>query len=147
MFIGMTPGILIQKIVIKEKFDSYISFKQAMVMYLKGAKGRKLCGVHGTYCKSDYKSNCKIKHIWKKHLYNMELKQFNKCDSIVCVSNAFRDAFLNKFDINLNKVITLYNPNDTEKIKIKLKNRIKVCVAGSIYPVKAFHRLINICYN
>ncbi|CEN91720.1 glycosyl transferase [[Clostridium] sordellii] len=155
MFIGITPGILIQKIFIKEKFDSYISFKQAMVMYLKGAKGRKLCWIHGTYCKSDYKSNCKIKQIWKKHLYNMELKQFSKCDSIVCVSNASRDAFLNTFNINPSKVITLYNPNDTEKIKklskekieIKFKNRITICAVGRMDPVKAFHRLINICYK
>lgn len=150
----LIPGFLIQNIIIKDKYDIYVSFKPAMVDYLKGAKGKKICWIHGTYEK-DTNSKHMIKRLWRTYIDNIVVKSFNNCEKIACVSEASKQAFINTFDIDKNKVITLYNPNDVklirnrskERISLNLNEGITMCAVGRMHPVKAFDRLINIAYK
>lgn len=149
---SILPGYIIQKFLVKNKYDTYISFKQSMVNYLRGAQGKKICWVHGTYTPDLFKSKNLFKRIWKKYLYRNEKKGFENCDRIICVSDAARVSFINTFDIDKEKVLTRYNPNDVDEIRkkssenvnLKLNDGIIMCAVGRMDPIKAFDRLINI---
>lgn len=149
--LSIIPGKIIQKVFIKDEYDIYISFKEVMVDYLRGSKGKKICWIHRDY--SNYNYNTKgIKGLIHKWLFILNRRSFNLCDKIICVSESARKAFIDKFEIDEEKVICRYNPNNVKQIKmlsqepidIYLDNDINMCAVGRLDKIKAFHRLINI---
>ena len=74
---------------------------------------------------------------------NITLKIINK---VVCVSQAGFDVMKNKYGVNKNKLVLIYNGIDTDKIKpIEKKENgiIKIGMIGQLFPPKGWHDFIH----
>ncbi|PSL40701.1 glycosyltransferase involved in cell wall biosynthesis [Planomicrobium soli] len=155
------PGKIIQKIFLKDKYDIYISFHEPMIYFLRGAKGKKVSWIHADYTIID--DITEIKQLGKrmsflsKTILKKRVEALKNCDKIICVAETARKGFLNKFDIDEEKVVVRYNPNDIERIKSLANNNQKIqeeikyskdvinfCAVGRLSHEKAFERLISI---
>ena len=124
---------------IHEKFDVEIAFIEGeSTKIISGSNNKlskKIAWVHVDL----------IENPWSDFIYKNvddESRHYSKFDKIVCVSNATKKAFIDKYRIDDEKVVVHYNPIDTEDIikKAGEKNNTSVC---EIPQIMAVGRLVN----
>ena len=143
------PAGLFYFLFIRGKYDVEIAFIEGestkIISGSTNLKSKKLAWVH-----IDLKTNP-----WTAFLYknvDEEKKHYRKFDKIVCVSDAVRDAFIEKFEIEEERVSTQYNPVDCKKIVelskkqsgLKIKKCIRMIAVGRLVPQKGFDRLLRV---
>lgn len=133
---------------IKEKYDVEIAFLEGestkIISGSTNPNSRKIAWVH-----VDLEQNP-----WTQFLYKGdedEAEHYRKFDRVVCVSDTTRDAFLRKYKVDSNKVITHRNPIDSEYIKnmseksnVELDHdKIQIICVGRLVKQKGYDRLIK----
>lgn len=85
-----------------------------------------------------------------KHGINSSYDVYRNINKIVCVSNNSKDKFLEKYNINRNKLKVIYNPIDKEKIvelsdeyNLELDSKINIISVGRLVQAKGFDILIK----
>lgn len=95
------------------------------------------------------------KNPWTAFLYKSiedEKRHYEKYDRILCVSNSVKESFIKKFNFDVNKVKTQYNPIDEQEIlskamepcKLPSKKRLRMLAVGRLVEQKGFDRLLRI---
>lgn len=96
---------------------------------------------------------------WTSFLYSNvedEKKHYLVFDRIICVSDSVREAFLRKFIIKENRVVTKYNPVDREEIIKKslepqnfrdCDKKFRLISVGRLVEQKGYDRLVRIAYR
>lgn len=84
--------------------------------------------------------------------FNQEYESYKSFDKLIFVSNSTLNRFIEKFEIDTNKTIVIYNPLDIKNIKMQSKESfndfyrrqdILFCAIGRLEKVKGFDRLIE----
>lgn len=149
-FIRFVPkSILLKKCGIDEDYD-------VVIAYMHGAptkvlweykKAPKLAWLH-----CDMEHSSLLKFFSQKQVVSC----FGTFDRIVGVSKSVCDSFSKLYGLG-DKLVTVYNTNDTQKIKVlsekpvlDLENwrmfpGLKLITVGRLHPQKGYDRLINIC--
>lgn len=139
---------------VRGKYDVEIAFIEGestkIISGSTNKASKKIAWVH-----TDLESNP-----WTSFLYQDvkdEAKHYNCFDKIICVSQAARDSFERKYNINSNKIIMHYNPIDADYIrqqatecdvdKLFKKNVVQVMAVGRLVKEKGFDRLLIAAYN
>ncbi len=106
----------IRKIKIKYDIDTSISFLEGpnLLNILTKGKDKVIVSVRGYISKNSTGIYANLSRYFMK-------KTYNNADVIVSVSNLIKNDLVNNFNINEDKVFTIYNPYDIEKIE-KLSN-------------------------
>ncbi|WP_299515157.1 glycosyltransferase [uncultured Rummeliibacillus sp.] len=147
-FNNAQPHFLHEKL-IREKYDIEIAA-------LEGIPAKIISG-----CKSSSTKKIAIIHAdasniaWPKKRYknfNQEYESYNNFDKLIFVSNNTLNRFIEKFNIDLEKTVVMYNPFDIKNIKKKSKESLNdfhrkqdilFCAIGRLEKVKGFDRLIE----
>lgn len=139
---------------IRGKYDVEIAFIEGestkIISGSTNKASKKIAWVH-----TDLESNP-----WTSFLYQGikdEAKHYDCFDKIICVSQAARDSFERKYNINSNKIIVHYNPIDADYIRrqavkcdvenVFKKNVVQVMAVGRLVKEKGFDRLLVAAYN
>ena len=92
---------------------------------------------------------------WPSKRYKNSLQEYesyNSYNHLIFVSNHSKKSFIKKFNIELSKTVTLYNPFDFQQIKMKALEQVDdykkttnylFCAVGRLDKVKGFDRLIE----
>lgn len=139
---------LFYKLFIHEKYDIEVAFIEGestkIIAGSSNRQSRKIAWVH-----IDLEANP-----WTSFLYKNDSDEachYKRFDKIVCVSNAARDAFCRKYDINPEQVITHYNPIDAEFICAEASKDFglyqmpvttHIIAVGRLVHQKGFDRLV-----
>ncbi|OIJ11268.1 hypothetical protein BKP37_16635 [Anaerobacillus alkalilacustris] len=89
--------------------------------------------------------------IIKKKLYSYLYKSlYPKADMIIAQCNSMQEDLVNNFNIDKNKVATIYNPIDIESIKFKMKqkntfniNNVNIVAVGRLVYAKGYDILLH----
>lgn len=98
------------------------------------------------------------KNPWTSFLYKdvqEEVACYRKFDRILCVSNAVKEAFLEKYQVNAVNVCVQYNPIDRDEIIKKSclmcsavsKRHLRMIAVGRLVAQKGFDRLLNAAFK
>lgn len=143
------PSKLFYRMFFREKYDIEIAFIEGestkIISGSTNKKSKKYAWVH-----IDLGQN----H-WTSFLYKNlkdERKHYASFDRIFCVSESVRSAFLQKYDIENNKVAVQYNPIDRGEIlkkaevpgNVQKKTALRIIAVGRLVHQKGFDRLIKI---
>lgn len=145
------PSNLINKYIFKEDYDIQIAFLEDLSTRIIGGitdkRVKKIAWVH---------TNLSVKN-WPINLgyfknENHQRKIYASFDKVICVSEALKNDFVNKF--NLSNVQVQYNPIDKESILIKSKEvvddlhydnkKLKLISVGRLCPLKGYDRLLEV---
>lgn len=144
------PSAIFYRLFIRGTYDVEVAFIEGestkIISGSSNKKSRKIAWVH-----VDLEANP-----WTDFLYDSvdsESKCYSHFNSIVCVSDATRDAFLRKYKVAQDKVIVHYNPLDSQDILTRslvesrnigtdCKNIVAV---GRLVHQKGFDRLLRAC--
>ena len=137
------------RLYIRGRFDTEVAFIEGestkIISGSTNARSRKLAWVH-----IDLKNNP-----WTDFLFRdstEEAAHYDRFDQILCVSDDVRQAFLEKYGIDSEKVRTQYNPVDRDSILSKAqepcglppKKRLRMVAVGRLVEQKGFDRLLRI---
>lgn len=151
-FICKMPSDFVNKFIIKETYDIKVAFLEDLSTKIIGGisdnKIKKIAWIH---------TNLKVKN-WPINLgyFKNEKEQkeiYKNFNNIICVSEALRKDFIEKFGIEHN-VSVKYNPIDREYIIKKskedikdinfLSERFKLVSVGRLCPLKGYDRLLEV---
>ena len=147
VFIKILPPKLIYNFFIKDDYDYEISFLEGLptkiISQSTNKRAKKVAWVHTDLV--EYPSSFLVFGTEKK-----EKNAYAKFDSIACVSNGVRDAFIKKYGMS-EKTKTVYNITDEQNIlnfakeecEIEKKSFLMVSV-GRLVEQKAYDRLLRI---
>lgn len=165
-FLRYMPGIIIQKYLIKYKYDVIVAFRKEVVCLTRGSKAKKIMWDHWDYLNNEESilelKNKKGKNIKAIINNSIIMSTYRKLDKIVCVNNYSTNLYRKLLDDN-NKSICIYNLNDNKEIK-RLANEpinmninekiLTLCTVGRLTEekgqlrlVKVFRRLHDLGYN
>ena len=149
--IYMLPSKLVYKMIVKEKYDIEIAFVEGYATKIIGnslnKKSKKISWVHVDPIERDYSDK-----------YFRSIDEHSRCygkfEKIICVSESVKTSLLNKYRINKNKVVTIYNPIDKntiikksyEHIDDMLKSNFILVTVGRLVEQKGYDRLLK-CIN
>lgn len=85
-----------------------------------------------------------------RHCINSSYDVYRNINKIICVSNNSKDRFLEKYNIDKNKLKVIYNPIDKDKIvelsnkyNLQLDSKINIISVGRLVKEKGFDILIK----
>lgn len=136
VFKELIPSFLIRKFLLKDTYDLNIDFKGNNLNVLVAAKGRKIIWNHKDFSLESNPVERKMletygKTFRYKYKNYMRKKAYKYSDSIVCISDKMRNAFISRFGF-IDKTVTLFNPIDSNEIIRKANENIQLA------PQKAF---------
>lgn len=135
---------------IRDNYDVSISYIDSnftdLLFYIK-APGKLVCWVHASY-----KSYSNFGKFYKNDSYKekIKLKRYSKLDKIVFVSNDCKEEFIEMFG-TYSSMHVVYNHIDIESLHKKSVEfipernieKLQFIAIGSLYPVKAYDKLIK----
>lgn len=150
LFWKFVPCKIIHNFFIGNSYDIEIAFLEGIPSKIISASSnkssKKYCWIHVDLL-NEKKSDVFFRN--KKSMYNV----YSKFDKIVCVSNTVKKSFLERFNIDSDKVAVRHNPIDSDKIillsdkKIDLpyeKNIFNICSVGRLCNQKGYDRLVKV---
>lgn len=151
-FIRLVPkSILLKMCGIAEDCDVVIAYMHGAPTKVlwKYKRASKLAWLH-----CDMEHSSLLKFFSQKQVVSC----FGTYDRIVGVSKSVCDSFAKLYGLS-DKLVTVYNTNDTKNIKIlseepvldienwRMFSGLKLITVGRLHPQKGYDRLINICEN
>lgn len=140
---------LFNALFIRGEYDVEIAFLEGestkIVSGSLNKKSKKLAWVHIDL----------INNPWTEYLYSNneeESVSYRRFDKVICVSESVKNAFIEKFHIEKEKVHVRYNPVDSENIKrlskveceLDEKKNLRMIAVGRLVNQKGFDRLLRI---
>ncbi|OLR62168.1 hypothetical protein BHF69_05410 [Anaerostipes sp. 992a] len=133
------PAKVFYSLFIHGKYDVEIAF-------IEGESTKIISGSTNTHSKKLAWVHIDLeKNSWTSFLYKNdedEKKHYDAFDKIICVSDATRLAFLRKYCVEEKKVITHYNPIDTQYILAKSKEQ-SLCFDSGVLHIMSVGRLVE----
>lgn len=152
LFYMFSPEIL-HKAFIRKKFDVKIAALEGIpskiISGCKDSAIKKIAIIHADASNMAWPSG-------RYKNFHQENGSYNRFDHLIFVSKNTKKSFVDKFQIQINKTLVLYNPFDFEIIKkrslepvedFKKNSKFLFCAIGRLEKVKGFERLITAFYK
>jgi len=149
IFALIPAGILYKFFVGKEHYDIVIAYMHgAPTKVISGCKDKSIKRISWLHYGNPEKGSFFDFWLTKK----MGVKAYKELDAVVGVAESVTNAF-GKYTGMSSKLYTVYNTNDTSKIKQRANEKpsveldhtvINICTAGRLSPQKGYDRLINV---
>lgn len=147
-FYMLSPDFL-HKIFINQKYDVEVSALEGIPMKIisgnQDSNTKKLAIIHADASNIAWPSG-RYKDI------HQEIDSYNRFDHLIFVSRSTKKRFVDKYEVNQNKTLVLYNPFDFKYIKERALEHVEdfqkgskflFCAIGRLEKVKGLDRLIE----